>query len=258
MLLRVSRISFWLAALAALLALAIPTGCENLLTGFAVAASALAYLLWRAGLAQLRRFETGDALLPEAAGLSRSALDDAASLVEACCADATSFEAALHGVARILKSELGALRVSVYRVMGADDTHARVSELIEAQPGFHSAEHRVHLQRSAAGRSVATQREAIEPGGALALPIIGKGGAVAVIQMAGLQIDIEPEALTTLLTLTQTQLSRRAEPAAKVCRPSSAGRVSTRLGENAQSETFRTNAQPLRVTASAGVWHARR
>lgn len=233
MLLRVSRISFWLAALAAGVALAIPTGWETVLTGFAVAASALAYGLWRSGVAQVRRFETGDALLPEAAQLTRSALDDAASLIEACCTDAASFEAALHGVARILKSELGALHVSVYRVMGADDTHARVSELIEAQPGFHSAEHRVHLQRSGTGRAITTQREAIEPGGALALPILGKGGAVAVVEMTGLQIGIEPEALSTLLALTHTQLSLRADPVAKPCRPAPGGGLSARLGENA-------------------------
>lgn len=233
MLLRVSRISFWLAALAALVALAIPTGWETLLTSFAVAASALAYGLWRSGVAQVRRFETGDALLPEAAPLTRSALDDAAFMVEACCADAASFEVALHGVARILKSELGALRVSVYRVVGADDTHARVSELIEAQPGFYSAEHRVHLQRSVTGRAITTQREAIESAGALALPILGKGGAVAVIEMTGLQIGVEPEALTTLLALTQTQLSRRAEPVAMACRPAPGGGLSARLGENA-------------------------
>lgn len=230
MLLRVSRISFWLAALAALLALAIPTGWETWLTGFAVAASALAFLLWRSGVAQVRRFETGDALLPEAVALTRSALDDVASLVKACCAEAASFEAALHGVVRILKSELGALRVSVHRVMGADDTHARLSELLEAQPGFHSAEHRVHLQRSAPGRAIAAQRETIEPGGMLALPILGKGGAVAVIEMTGLQIDIEPDALTTLLALTRTELSRRAEPVAKVDPPVAGGPAVHALG----------------------------
>lgn len=233
MLLRVSRISFWLAALAAGVALAIPTGWETVLTGFAVAASALAYVLWRSGVAQVRRSETGDALWPAAAPLTRSALDEAASMVEACCADAVSFEAALHGVARILKGELGALRVSVYRVMGADDTHARVSELIEAQPGFHSTEQRVHLQRSGTGRAITTQREAIAPGGALALPILGEGGAVAVIEMTGLQIGIEPEALTTLLALTQTQLSRRAAAAAMACRATPGGGLSARLGENA-------------------------
>lgn len=213
MLLRVSRMAFWLAALAAAVALIIPTGWETWLTGFAVAASALAYLLWRSGLGQLRRAGTVHALLPDAAPLTGSALGDAAALIEARCGQAGSFEAALHGVAHVLKTELGALRVTVYRVMGADDTHARVSELIEAQPGFHSVEQRVHLRRSGIGQAITTQREAIEAGAAVALPVAGPGGVVAVIEMTGMQIGIDAEALTTLLALAQAQLSQRAEPA---------------------------------------------
>lgn len=233
MLLRVSRLSFWLAAFAAAVALAIPTGWETALTGFAALASVLAFVLWRSGLTEVRRGETVHALLPEALPLTRAALDDAAAMVERCCAEARTFESALHGVARILMTELGALRVAVYRVMGADATHARVSELIEAQPGFHSTERRVQRQRSALGRAITTQREAIDASGAMALPVLGPGGVVAVIEMTGMHIGIEPEALATLLALTQSQLSRLAEPGAKARPRAPDGRFAARLGENA-------------------------
>ncbi|MEQ1684920.1 MAG: hypothetical protein ABL916_14835 [Burkholderiaceae bacterium] len=232
MLLRVSRLAFWLAAVAAAVALAVPTGWETSLTGFAVAASAAAFGFWRAGLAELRRTGGADALLPEAEPLTRSALDEAASRVEACCAEASGFEAALHGVARILKAELGALHVVVYRVMGFDTTHARLSELVEAQPGFLLAEQRVHLQRSALGRAVESQQEVVDPAGTATLPVLGQGSAVAVIELSGLQIGIDADALTAVLAHARAQLSQRAEPAAKARRQHPDGRYAARLGEN--------------------------
>jgi hypothetical protein len=233
MLLRVSRFSFWLAALAAAVALAFPTGWETWLTGLAAGASALAFVLWRAGLAQVRQSETAQALLPEAALLTRSALADAAAMVERCCAEAGSFEAALHGVAHILMTELGALQVAVYRVLGSDAGHARVSELIRAQPGFHATERRVHLQRSALGLAIATRREIVEASGAVALPVQAQAGVVAVIELTGRQVGVEAEALTGLLALAQAELSHLAEPAPKLRQRVGDGGFSTSLGENA-------------------------
>ena len=233
MLLRLSRLVFWLAAVAAAVALAIPTGWETWLTGLAALSSLAAFGLWRAGLAELRRTGTVHALLLDAAPLTRSALDEAASRVETCCAEARTFEAALHDVARILKTELGGLRVAVYRVTRADATHAWVSELSEAQPGFQLAEQRFHLQRSTLGRAIASQRETVDSGGALALPVSGPGGTVAAIEMTGLQIDIDPDALSALLALARAHLSKRAEPASKVAGRAPHGGCSARLGENA-------------------------
>lgn len=233
MLLRVSRLAFWLAAVAAAVALAVPTGWETGLTGLAALASLAAFGLWRAGLAALRRSESVDALLPGAALLTRSALDEAAARLEACCAGVRSFEAALHGVARVLKTELGGLQVAVYRVMGADASHARVSELIETQPGFELAEQRFHLQRSALGRAIGASQASVDASGTLVLPVPGPGGTVAVIQMTGLQIGIDPDALSALLELAQAQLSQRAGPAPKAAGRAPHGGYPARLGENA-------------------------
>lgn len=232
MLLRLSRMAFWLAALAAAVALAVPTGWETGLTGLAVAASAAAFGLWRAGLAELRRTGGAERLLPDAAPLTRSALDEAAARVDSCCAEAPSFEAALHGVARILKTELGALNVVAYRVMRADASHAWVSELVESQPGFQLAEQRVPLHRSALGRAIVSRREILDPAGAATLPVLGQGAAVAVIELTGLQIGVDADALAALLAQGQTQLSRRAEPAPKAGRAAPDGGYSPRLGEN--------------------------
>jgi hypothetical protein len=236
MLLRVSRWAFWLAAGLAAVALAIPTGWETGLTACAGLASALAYGLWRSGLAQVGRAETVQALMTGAAPLTRSALDEAASMIERCCADATSFEPALHSVARVLKTELGALRVTVYRVMGTDATHARLSELIEAQPGFHSAEHRVPLKRSALGQASVMLRQRIEAsGGVVVLPVPapGRGGVVALIEMTGLQIGVDADALSELLALAQTQLQWLAERAATAAHRGQACGRRPRLGKNA-------------------------
>ncbi|MDP3822599.1 MAG: hypothetical protein Q8R33_14090 [Burkholderiales bacterium] len=233
MLLRVSRLAFWLAAVAAAVALVIPTGWETGLTGLAALASLGAFGLWRAGLGELRRSGAADALLPDAAPLTRSALDEAAARLEACCAAARSFEAALHGAARVLKTELGGLHVAVYRVLGADASHAMVSELIEAQPGLQLAEQRFPLQRSALGRAVGSGQARADASGALTLPVRGPGGTVAVIEMTGLQIGFEPDALSALLALAQAQLSQRAEPASKAAGRAHHGGHSARLGENA-------------------------
>lgn len=233
MLLRVSRLAFWLAAVAAAVALAIPTGWETGLTGLAALASLAAFGLWRAGLGELRRSGASDALWPGPTPLTRSALDEAAARLEACCAGARNFEAALHGVARVLKTELGGLHVAVYRVMGADAGHARVSELIEAQPGLQLVEQCFHLQRSALGRAIDSGQASADASGALTLPVPGPGGTVALIEMTGLQIGFEPDALSALLALAQAQLSQRAEPASKAAGRSPHGGFSARLGENA-------------------------
>jgi hypothetical protein len=233
MLLRVSRLAFWLAAVAAAVALLVPTGWETWLTGLVALASLAAFGLWRAGLTELRRNGAAEAFLPEAAPLTRSALDEAASRLGACCAGARSFEAALHGVARILKTELGGLHVAVYRVMGADASHARVCELIEAQPGFQFAEQRFTLQRSAIGRAIGSGQASADGSGALTLPVPGPGGTVAVIEMTGLQIGIDPDALSALLVLARDQLSQRAEPASKARGRAPDGGYCARMGENA-------------------------
>lgn len=230
MLLRASR--FWLAALAAAVALAFPTGQETLLTGLAALGAAAAFGLWRSGLMQVRRSETAFVLLPHARPLMQEALDDAASMIVACCDQSKTFEAALHGTARILKTELGALRVVAYRVVGADATHARVSELIEAQPGFDSAERRVHLRHSVLGQAITARRVACEVPEALVVPVLAAGGVVAAIEMTGMHIDIEPQALTDLLTLTQEQLSRLAEPAGKALHRAGREGFSARAGQN--------------------------
>lgn len=233
MLLRVSRLAFWFAALAAAVALAIPTGWETTLTGLAVAASAAAFGLWRAGLSELRRTAGAQAQWPDPEPLTRSALDEAAARIDTCCAQASSFEAALHGVARTLKTELGALHVAAYRVMRADLTHAWVSELVESQPGFQLAEQRVPLERSALGRAIALRHVILDPAGAATLPVLGQGVSVALIELTGLQIGIDADALAAVLAQAQTQLSQRAEPALKARRGAPDGGHSPRLGENA-------------------------
>ncbi len=118
-------------------------------------------------------------------------IDEAGAMVKAHCAAVGTFETALHGVARILKAELGAIQARVYRVRGTDETHARIAELAEAHPGFHPVERRVHVQRSTVGRAIRTQHVVIVAGGRVVLPVPGPTSVVAVIALTGLQLDID-------------------------------------------------------------------
>lgn len=229
MLLRLSRACFWFAATAAAVALAVPTGRETLLTGVALCGALAAFGLWRSGLREVCRTEARDVLAPEALALTQDSLADAAALIERSCDTAASFETALHAVARTLRAELGARHAMVLRVIAADATHASVSELIEHQPGFHAVERRVHLQRSLSGRAIAGCCVASDPPGALVMPVCAAGGVVAVIEMNGIDINIEARALSGLLTLAGERLSQLAAPG----RRRHAAAVSGMVGENA-------------------------
>ena len=81
--------------------------------------------------------------------------------------------------------------------------------------------------------AIGSGRESVEAHGALTFAVLRQGGAVAVIEMTGMQVSIDPEALSSLLALTQTQLSRLAEPAAAARRWAPDGGLPARLGENA-------------------------
>jgi hypothetical protein len=232
MLLQLSRVCFWFAASAAAVALAVPTGRETLLTGLSLVSVLTAFVLWRSGLRELRNAGTLRGGAPDVLPLSCSALDDAALQIEHCCEAQAGFEPTLHDVASILKSELGALHTVVYRVLGADAGHARVSELIQAQPGFRTVERRVNLQRSVLGHAIASRREAGMPPGGVVVPVCARGGVVAAIEMNGIGITFDAPALAGLLTLARERLSSLAEPEEKGRRPPVFGKGSCRVGEN--------------------------
>ena len=214
MLFRLSRVSFWLAAAVAALALLAPGGHETLLTGVALAASAAAFGLWRSAVSAQRRSHAAVTAVPEAIVLTTTSLLDAAVLLVRKADAAASFDAALHAVAHVLRGELGARRVVVRQVRRVDATHAKVADLIEAQPGFQARPQPVRLDAGPLGQAIRTQLEAGKPPGAVAMPVLSAGRVVAVIELSGIDVPVEPQALMALLQLARLTLSRLAAASA--------------------------------------------
>lgn len=210
MLLRLSRVSFWLAAAVAALTLLAPGGHETLLTGIAVAASAAAFGLWRSGISAQRRICAAAAIVPGPVALTQASLRDANAMLAKQADEAASFEAALHAVTHVLRGELGARSVSVHEVRDIGATHAQVADLVESRPGFQARAKSVRLDAAPLGQAIRSQVEAGAPPGVVAVPVLGAGRVVAVIELSGIDVPVEPQALAGLLRLARMKLSKRA------------------------------------------------
>ncbi len=214
MLFRLSRVSFWLAAAVAALALLAPGGHETLLMAVTVVACALAYFLWRSGIAAQRRDHGAQLVVPEAPVLNETALLDAAATLVRRAHAAPSFEAALHAVAQVLRGELGARVVLVHEVREVGVEHAWIAELIEAQPGFHAVARRLRLDGQPLAAAIVSRREAGRPPGSVVVPVLMGGRVGAAIELVGIALQIAPSALAGLLELARLTLSNRAPDAA--------------------------------------------
>ena len=229
MLLRLSRTSFWLAAAVAALALLAPAGHETLLMLITGAASLLALALWRSALRSELRRPAAALLSTPAPVLDRSVLLDAAAQIVSATRDALSFEPALHAVARVLRSELGARTVAIHEVHDVNATHARISDLIESQPGFRTVSRRVRLDAAPLARALRERRPAGGPPEALALPVVVDGRVLAAIELSAIDLAVDPEALAGLLELAGAALAARAPAAAP---PAGADAASAAPGAN--------------------------
>jgi len=245
MLLRLSRLSFWLAAAVAALALLAPGGHETLLTALTGAASVLALGLWRAALrGEERRPLAALVDAPAAPVLDDSSLNDAAALLVHRAHDAGSFEAALHAVAQVLRSELGAREARVYEVHGVDDSHAQLSDLIESQPGFRTVPRRLRLDAAPLARALRTRLEAGIPPGTVALPVSRCGQVVAAIELSAIDLPLDPKALAGLLALAGSTLSQLAAEAAEPA-PAMTSRRAATPGRRAEDQQRRAAHPPF-------------
>ena len=214
MLSHLCRISFWLAALAAALALLAPAPLGTGLTVFACIAVVAAWAAWRAGLAVARR-EAGHAPAVEATGFSEPARLDIALRIAHAVEAAGSFDAALLGVAQVLKSELGLRDVRTLRVAHTGPDSAELAELIDGRTTFCTASRRVRLDPSSVlGRALLHGQVEIGPEGGAALPVCVDDRTVAVLELGAPAMPLTRAALASLLTLAQLPLSRRgSQPA---------------------------------------------
>jgi CheY-like chemotaxis protein/HPt (histidine-containing phosphotransfer) domain-containing protein len=215
MLFRLSRVSFWFTAAVGALGLLAPRGRESLLMTLTLVGSALAFALWRAAVLTQRREAARPRRAVEPLALNQASLLDAATLLVREAHRAGSFDAALHAVGQVLRSELGARQLTVYEVLEIDDRQALVAELIASQPGFQTVPRRVPCDASALGKALRDAREIGAAPGAAAIPIVGVTpiGAVrvvAAIELIGIELTIEPKALADVLELARLTLARLA------------------------------------------------
>jgi HPt (histidine-containing phosphotransfer) domain-containing protein len=209
MLLRVSRLLFWMAAVAAALALFGPSPLATAMTAAAGVALLAAYGVWRLHLRRDRRAVHDDAAALEPAGLDESALRDIGERLVRAIAASPGFEPALQAAAALLRAELGAREVTVHRVRSVSPP---IVELVTLLPGAGlGVEHRVRLERSPLGEALREGRVAGAGFGPFALPVRRGEGWAAVIELGAVALTAPAGALEALFELTRSHLERRAD-----------------------------------------------
>lgn len=200
---RLSHALFGLAALAAALALLAPAGQGAALAG--LSAGALALALWRRIAAQRLRVRL-DADPPPLARLDEAMRAELDARVRHAAARAACREAALDGVARLLRAELGLQGVRVFAVCTLDASEARLAELIDAAAGVHAAQRRVRLDAPPHGPALRSGRRSGDARDVLALPLPAGGPPQALIELAGMALAVDAAALDGLLASVECAL----------------------------------------------------
>ena len=214
MLLRLSRLSLWLAAAAAGLALFGPADQRGLCTDIALALGGAAFVLWRTALALGRRIERPFDAVPDAVPLDAVSLRAVEALVVQAVAAAPDLETALHRTAELLRGEIGARAVRVFLVVELEGAPG-LCELIATQPAFRAPRCPVAQGDSVVGRALRERRPCIDLPHAAALPVLGDGRAIALLELIGIEMPVDEGGLAQLLAATANALAERgAAPAA--------------------------------------------
>ncbi len=197
MLFRLSRILFWMAAAAAITALAGPSRLATMLTALAGLALLAAYGLARFALQRERGGGAADRDADAPARLEAAALAEIAQRVEAAVAAAAAgIEPAALAVAAVLRAELGARETTVHRVRDLAPPFVDLVTLgMDGRPGI---EHRVRLERSPLGVALRDGRVAQGDSGAWAVPLRDAQGWVAVIELGPPALQAAPGELEAL------------------------------------------------------------
>jgi PAS domain S-box-containing protein len=207
MLVRLSRLLFWLAACAAGLALLGPAQHGAWLTGAAGVSLACAWLAWRTAAWQQRQVHAAaePGRVPSVQPDDASLLEVAALLTRAASA-AGVWPQPLAAVAATLNSELGPHHVAAHLVRAVDAQHATLATLTSAPAGGLGSEHRIRLDGSLAGEAIRSGRVAGRHPGPFALPVEQAGRVVAVLELGEIALAVAPAALGGLLELVRLQL----------------------------------------------------
>lgn len=208
MLLRLSRAAFWLAAIAVGLGLVAPGSYATPLLGLVTLAVALAFLTWRAALrAPLHAADApAEAPVTPDAGALRDIEADLMRRIDT----APTFEAALHAGAQLLRNEFGAREAAVYLVAACDGRVEQLHRLVAAQPGFRGVARRVHLDGTVLARAITQRLPAGAPPSTVALPVCRGERVVAMLEIGGFELAIDPATLAPLLAGAGSRLAQRA------------------------------------------------
>jgi len=209
MLLRLSRLSSWLAAAAAIGAIAGPAAQRALCTDVAIAFGIAAILTWRLGVAEHRRREAGEDAVPEPRSVDAAALAEGVARIRDAVHGASGFEPALHAAADALRGELGAETVRVFRVAHAE-AGATLSLLVAATPGFRAPAQPLADSGPVLARAIAQGRPAADLPHAVAVPVLADGRAVAAIELRGFALAFEEPGVRELLDAACTTLAPHA------------------------------------------------
>lgn len=209
MLIRLSRLLFWSAAVAAASALFGPPAWATPLTAAAGVGLLAAFGLWRLHLRRDRLAMPGAGAALEPGGLDESALREIGVRMIQALSAMPSLEPGLHAAAALLRAELGAREVTVHRVRAVLPPIVELVTLVpEAGLGV---EHRVRLERSPLGEALREGHVAGSGLGPFALPVRGGGGWAAVIELGPVALSAPAGALEALFELTRSHLERLSE-----------------------------------------------
>ncbi|MEO7337215.1 MAG: hypothetical protein ABIV63_11595, partial [Caldimonas sp.] len=178
MLFRISRLSLWLVASSAGIALFGPRAVQALAADVALALAGIAFLLWRSAVFLFRRAERHADAVPEALSLASVSFDEVSARVGCALDGVGSFEAALHAVGDVLRCELGAGEAHVFLAeMRVDGILA--TELIPGRKGFRAPARMMSATGSHLARAARAQTPFIELPQSVDLPVVRAGGEVA-------------------------------------------------------------------------------
>lgn len=197
MLFRLSRILFWVAAAAAMAALAGPATLATALTALAGAAVLAAYAAARLGLARGRQAPDPSIDADAPTLLGADALDDILLRVDqALQAAAPALEAAALAAGAVLRAELGCRETTVHRVR---ELVPPFVDLVTLTPdGQDGVAHRVRLERTPLGVALRDARIVQGEGGAWALPLRNCDAWSALIELGPPALQAAPGAFETL------------------------------------------------------------
>ena len=236
MLLRLSRLSLWLAAAAAGLALFGPLAQRELCSDIALALGGAAFVLWRGALAMRRRIERGADAVPDAMPLDAAALAAVEALVVRVASAAPDLETALQRSAETLRGELGARAARVFLVADRDGV-AGVCELIATQPAFCAPRRAPTPGETALGLALRERRVCIDLPDRVALPVVDGGRAIALLELIGIEMPVDDQALTALLEATAEALAERTAGALPAPAPGGVLRSAAAARHRADTES---------------------